>query len=94
MAHILVHHKVEDYSKWKQKFDEHASFRAATGSRGGKVYRSANDPNDLFVLLEWDNAENLQKFAQSDSLKDAMQDSGVVGMPEVHFIDEAAETKK
>lgn len=94
MAHILVHHKVADYKKWKQIFDEHASFRSKNGSKGGKIFQSANNPNDLFVLLEWESTESLQKFAQSDSIKEAMKESGVVGMPAIYFVEEAAKTAK
>ena len=94
MAHFLVHHKVEDYNKFKPVFDAHASLRSANGSRGGKIFRSANDPNELFVLLEWDSLANAQKFAQSDSLKEAMKNAGVVGMPAIYFVEEAASTSK
>jgi heme-degrading monooxygenase HmoA len=94
MAHLLVHHKVEDYNKFKPVFDAHASFRSEGGSRGGKIFRSTNDPNELFVLLEWDSVQNAQKFAQSDELKEAMQEAGVISMPEVYFIEEAATTSK
>ncbi|HVO72426.1 MAG TPA: antibiotic biosynthesis monooxygenase [Ignavibacteriaceae bacterium] len=94
MVHILVHHKVEDFKKWKPIFDKHSSFRSENGSKGGKIFQSADNPNDLFVLLEWESIESLQKFSQSDSLKEAMKESGVVGMPEVYFIKEAAATSK
>ena len=94
MAHILVHHKVEDYNKWKPVFDEHASARSEGGSKGGKVFRNANVPNELFVLLEWDSVENAQNFAQSDSTKEAMKNAGVVGMPAIYFVEEAATTSK
>jgi len=92
MAHILVHHKVEDYTKFKAAFDGHATFRSQSGSKGGKVFRSAGNPNDLFILLGWDSLENAQKFAQTDNLKRAMQSAGVVGMPEVYFVEETATT--
>ena len=92
MAQLLVHHKVEDYNKWKPFFDEHAAFRAQNGCKGGKVYRSSDNPNDLFILFEWDSVANGQKFAQSDNLKEIMQKAGVKGMPEAHFIEEAFST--
>ena len=94
MAHILVHHKVEDYKMWKTVFDSHSSLRSEAGSLGGKIFRSTNDTNELFVLLEWDSLENAQKFAQSDSIKEAMKKAGVVGIPVVYFVDEVAETAK
>lgn len=94
MANLLVHHKVQDYNKWKPFFDEHSSFRAQNGSKGGKVFRNANDPNDLFILFEWDSVENIQKFAQSDNLKETMAKAGVIGMPDVHILEEVATTEK
>jgi len=92
MAHLLVHHKVEDYNKFKTVFDSHASFRSEGGSLGGKIFRTTNDPNELFVLLEWNSLANAQKFAQSDSIKEAMKNAGVVGMPAIYFVEEATKT--
>jgi heme-degrading monooxygenase HmoA len=94
MAHFLVHHKCEDFTSWKNVFDNNSSMRAQYGSKGGKVFQSANNPNDVFVLLEWDSLANAQKFAQSDSIKEAMKNAGVVGMPEIYFVEEAAEISK
>ena len=94
MAYILVHHKIEDYNKWKPVFDDNAGDRAKHGSTGGKAFRNADEPNDIFVLLEISSVEEGKKFAQSDSLKEAMQKAGVISMPEVYFLEEAFSTKK
>lgn len=94
MAHLLVHHKVEDYNKWKSLFDQHSIMRGEMGSKGGKVLRSVKDPNELFVLLEWDSVENAQKFSQSDNLKSVMQEAGVMGVPEIYFVEEIATADK
>ena len=89
MANLLVHHKVEDYSKWRPVFDEHGSFRSQNGCKSERVFRSADNPNEIFIFLEWDSIANAQKFAQSDNLKTAMKKGGVIGMPEAHFLEEA-----
>jgi len=94
MSYLLVHHNCEDFIKWKEAFNNHSSMRAQHGSKGGKVFRSTNNPNELFVLLEWDSLANAQKFAQSDNIKEAMKNAGVVGMPAIYFVEEAAETAK
>ena len=94
MAHILIHHKIEDYSKWKPAFDDHASYRAENGSMGGKVFRNADNPNDLFILLEIKSIENAKTFVSSVDTQVAMKNAGVVGMPEFYFVDEIAETSK
>jgi hypothetical protein len=94
MAHILIHHKIEDYSKWKPAFDDHANYRAENGSMGGKVFRNADDQNDLFILLEINSIENAKKFVSSADTKEAMKKAGVVGMPSIYFVEEAAATSK
>ena len=90
MANLLVHNQVEDYNKWKLIFDEHASFRSQMGSKGGKVFRNKENPNDIFILFEWDSIENAQKFSQSDNLKEIMKKAGVISKPDVYFLEETS----
>ena len=85
MAHILVRQNVEDYAKWKEAFDGDAGFREPN-SRGGYIFQNASDPNEVFVLLEWDTMDNLQQFAQSDELKERIQRAGVTGPPDIYFL--------
>lgn len=89
MAHVLVRHKVEDFDKWKTQFDEHTSVREENGSKGSHVFRNADNPNEVIVLLEWDNLDNARQFANSDELKEAMQKAGVTDQPDIYFLDEA-----
>jgi heme-degrading monooxygenase HmoA len=90
MPFVLVRHKVQDYAKWKPVFDEHGATRKASGSKGGHLFRSADDPNDLVILLEWDDEKKARQFVQSEDLRQAMQRAGVSGQPEIHFLDELA----
>ena len=92
MAYLLVHHKVEDYNRWKHNFDAHATARSVNGSRGGKVFCSSNNPNEVFVFLEWDSIENAQKFARSQNIKEVMKNAGVVGIPAIYFLEESTKT--
>ena len=87
MPYMLVQHSVENYDKWKLIFDEHGATRQAAGSKGGVVLRNADDPNQITILLEWDNLENARAFAGSDELREAMQRAGVTGPPNVYFLD-------
>ena len=88
MTHVLVHHQVADYAKWKIIYDEHAATRKAGGSKGARLLRNANDPNDLVVITEWNSMEDAQAFAQSPDLRETMQRAGVMGMPEVMFLED------
>jgi heme-degrading monooxygenase HmoA len=89
MPYILVQHSVEDYDKWKAAFDEQGATRRAAGSKGGFVLRNADDPNQITVLLGWDNLEKARAFAGSNDLREAMQRAGVTGPPTLYFLDEA-----
>ncbi len=92
MPYILVRHKVADYAMWKPVYDEHAATRKAGGCLGTRVFRSADNPNEVVILAEWDNAENARQFAQSEDLRQKMQEAGVVDRPDVYFLDEADRT--
>jgi heme-degrading monooxygenase HmoA len=73
-------------------YDEHAATRKAGGASGtaaGRVFRSATNPNELVILLEWDDLEKARQFAQSEDLRQTMQRAGVVDQPDVYFLNEA-----
>jgi heme-degrading monooxygenase HmoA len=88
MSFFLVRHKVEDYVKWKAGFDEHAKTREAAGSKGGRLFRSVLDSNEVIILLEWDSMAKARLFAQSEDLKEAMKRAGVSDQPDLYFIEE------
>lgn len=89
MPYVLVRHRVEDYAKWKSVFDEHGSSREANGSKGGYLLRNADDPNELVIILEWDDLAKMRQFTESDDLKEAMRRAGVADMPDIYFLEEA-----
>lgn len=51
MPYILIRHKVKNYAKWKPVFDEHGASREENGSWGGQLFRNADDPDELVILL-------------------------------------------
>ncbi|OGO50806.1 MAG: hypothetical protein A2148_03775 [Chloroflexi bacterium RBG_16_68_14] len=87
MPYLFVHHKVEDFAKWKPAFDEHAALRQSGGSKGGFVFQNADDPNDVIILMEWDSVESARRFSQSDDLRQAMEHAGVSGPPYIRFLE-------
>ena len=89
MAHMMVRHKVQDFDAWKVVFDEHGSTRRESGCKGGLLFRSAADPNEVVMLLEWDSATNAQAFLDSQDLGEAMKRSGVADQPDVYILNEA-----
>ena len=86
MPYLLIHHTVEDYDRWKKAFDEHASMRQAAGSKGGYLFRSADDPNDVVLIVEMEDLDRARQFVGSDDLRKAMEGAGVTGPPEILFL--------
>lgn len=89
MIHVIVRHKVADYGRWKESFDSHLASRKAAGEVGSRILQSVDDPREVTILLDWDSLERARKFAGSDDLKQAMQQAGVVGDPDVRFLQDA-----
>ena len=92
MTYQLVQHTVADYAKWKIVFDEHIATRKSFGSRGAQVMRSADNPNAVTVLIEWDSTQNAQKFSESDTLREGMERAGVTSKPEIFYYKSSEKT--
>lgn len=88
MPYLLIRHKVKNYDKWKPVFDEHGAARRLNGSKGGHLFRNADNPDETIILLEWDSLDKARKFAQSEDLRKTMQRAGVSDKPDVYFLDE------
>jgi hypothetical protein len=89
MIHVIVRHKVADYGRWKEGFDAHLGARKAGGELGYRLFTSVEDPRDITIVMDWDGLDNARKFAASADLKQAMQKAGVVGEPEIRFLEDA-----
>jgi len=87
MVYVVVKHKVEDYSRWKPVFDEHGPTREKAGCKGGQLFRISDEPNNIFILFEWDKKENATRFVESEDLKKRMQQAGVIGKPEAYILE-------
>jgi heme-degrading monooxygenase HmoA len=89
MTYIIVRHKVKDYRKWKQAVHNHSDMRKAGGEKSFRVFRSAEDSNNLTIVCEWESLAKARKFIQSQELRDAMKLAGVVGKPQVYFFNQS-----
>jgi quinol monooxygenase YgiN len=85
MIKMNVRHTVADFNKWKVVFDETEPMRKQAGSTGVHVFQNHNNPNEVFVITEWNNKEQANKFRQSPELKKAMERGGIIGAPEMSF---------
>ncbi|WP_406657299.1 hypothetical protein V7O62_01720 [Methanolobus sp. ZRKC2] len=93
MVYLLVKHKVKDFSKWKPGFDEYSSKRKETGSKGGMLFRTSDDPNEVEILLEWDTLEDARKFNESKELEEKMKELGVIGNLDISVLDKVEDLR-
>lgn len=91
MNYLLVRHKIEDYGKWKPVFDAHSSSRTAGGLDGGWLMRNADDPLEIVVFFKVSDPARAREFVDSQDLKNAMRDAGVLDTPDTYFLDQIEE---
>ena len=89
MVHILVRHKVADYSRWKEIFDSHLTTRKHAGETGCRLFHNVEDPREIVLLLDWESIEEARKFMNSSELRQRMQEAGVQGTPEIQYLEDA-----
>jgi hypothetical protein len=95
MAYVLIRHKIEDFAKWKTAFDEHADVRREFGGRECKVFRSAVNQNEVFLLSEWDDLDRAKQFADSQDFKQFLPVAGVVTIPpDFFFLEEPGQIEE
>lgn len=86
MALLVVQHRVRDYTAWRSGFDAHESSRTGASITNGRVYRRAEDPNDLVLLFDVADVAKARIFMAGEDLKKAMENSGALGAPTINFV--------
>jgi hypothetical protein len=72
MAYVLIEHEISDFEMLKRVYMDDAERRRRLGCQRGHIWRAADDPNHVSVVLEWDSIENAREFAGSFELEQAM----------------------
>jgi len=82
----IVRHEVADFTAWKRGFDGDATARARAGIIGHAVNRSAERPNLVVIYLQAESLDALRAFTSKPELKEVMKAAGVIGAPEIAFV--------
>ena len=85
-SYLLIRHKVRDFSEWKRGYDAHLPKRTEAGLTEKHLLRSANDPNEVVLLLEATDQNRAKAFVESADLRETMRKVGVVDKPDVYFL--------
>ena len=82
---LTIHFKVKDFNAFRASYNEHEKSRQTAGITNGRVFRNADDPNEVVILQDVADVAKARTWFGSDDLKAAMQKSGVIGSPSIRF---------
>jgi hypothetical protein len=83
-ATLLVRHTVESYDAWKPVFDGHEVNRRLHGASGHRVL---HEDNRVTLLIDFPDRASAESFASDPTLPEVMSKAGVVGAPEMAFLE-------
>ena len=80
---IIVKRKLKDYNAWKKVVSDANEVRKQYGSKGMTVYRSASDPNEVYLLIEWDNSKPYMNYFNRSDVQESLAATGTTEIIEV-----------
>lgn len=78
MPYLLIRQRFQDYRQWRTAFDSLAERRSRAGMKQLVVSLNADDPTEAVVVFEVAHAEEAQRHASSDALREAHRAGGVL----------------
>jgi hypothetical protein len=82
---LIVHFKVQDFNAWRASYNGQEKSRASAGITNARVFRSADDPNDVVILQDVADLAKARTWLVSDDMKALLQKGGVIGLPNIRF---------
>src|SRR5271166_5724071 len=78
---LTLHFKVKDFNAWQTSYNGNEKNRTSAGITKSKVFRSADDPNDLLILQDVADVSKARTWYSSSETKSVMERSGTVDSP-------------
>ena len=88
MTYMLCRNRVTDFPRWKAIFSSHAATHRDAGLGLVNMWRSIEDPNNIFFMFEVASLEKAREFISNPEAATAADASGVVD-GEYHFVKDA-----
>jgi hypothetical protein len=89
MASLLGSFDVSDYATWKETFDSDPLGRNAA-AQGHRIFQDVDDPNHVFVGIEFASAEEAKAFRERLLGSDVISRMTPIQMPTVvEVVDQA-----
>lgn len=90
-VYMLMRVKVRNFFEWKKTYDSQLMKRIEAGLIEKYIFRDSDDTNAITVLYRTKDPARARAFAESPELRERMEKGGVVGRPEIHFLDSYSE---
>jgi hypothetical protein len=75
---LLVHNKVEDFERWKRVFDANLDPPRDAGLRLSRMWRSVDDPDEVYFVLEVEDRGRAEAFMQAPESAATGVEAGVI----------------
>jgi hypothetical protein len=86
MVTFIVTHEVKDFGHWKEGFEADEPNRVKQEIKSLGLYTSTDNSNLVTIIFEAPNEEAVNGMMNSPELKVAMQNAGVISVPEVKIL--------
>lgn len=87
MKYVLIIHEVEDYTIWREIFENASGIRKEAGEISYQILKYENSMNKIVHLSVWSSLEKAKAFFQSPKLIKIRADAGVK-CPEFIYLDQ------
>ena len=91
MPYQLVFQRVKDYKQWKSVFDEHINKRKELGSKGAKIFRNSERPDEIIVLVEWGDLSKATEFSKWGNPNEIRKKAGLIDQPDQYLLEQVGE---
>jgi len=80
---IIIRRKLKDFDSWEKLVLDANLVRKGYGSKGLTVYRNAKDPNEVYLVFEWDNGKPYMDYFNLPEVQKAVADTGTIEVIEI-----------
>ena len=80
---LIVKRNLNDYESWKNIVQGNNELRKEKGSRGVNVYRSAQNPREVYMVFDWDDEKPYRGYMEQPEVKQMLAETGSTEIIEI-----------
>jgi hypothetical protein len=80
---LIVRRTLKDFEAWRALVTGADDTRRQYGSRGGTAYRAVRDPNEVYIVFDWDDDQPPSGYFELPEVQQALRDTGTTEIIEV-----------